>query len=1048
MPSWQIFLITHLALLSCLSLFAHTSARGQITYLTVDQGLSENNVHCIYQDRRGFMWFGTRSGLNKYDGYSIQKFVSDPQNKKTLSSSYVTAILQPSFEPDHVLWVGTDNGGLNRLNTHTGECERWRADWYNPGALSDNGVISFFEDSRGTVWVGTEHGLNRFNAENQTFTRFFPVPHQPRLALCDRSDNVRAICEDNEGNIWLATEVGLTMLSANASVLKRFLVDSSDTRENGHNSLISLSSSNPVFPNIVYAATITGRVVVFDTKLERFRTFTQLPVPPPSQFAGGPVLKMYPEGDSILLFGFSDGSVARLDIGTKKLTPVEPQPKITRKIETLFADRSGMLWIGSGGDGVRTVRRQHEQFLLYKHSSSRQLLRGDHSVWSLSEGKDGRIWVGTDNGVCVLDEEKKEFRDYTPPLKEFPVRAIVEHESFLWLGTLSGGVMQVDMQTRKISHPVIPPKLPNGGDDKNVYTLHGDGGKTLWVGSNQGGLASIDLATGKFRRFPSSGLRNDPNWWVLSICDDGRSLWLGTWNDGLLRFDKQTHELQHTFEEGKYPVLPETRVICVASDPFDTNILWLGTYGAGLKRFDKTRGLYTHYMERDGLPDNTIYGILADDFGNLWLSTNNGLCRFNPTTGFVRTYTVADGLQSNQFNLGATLKLKDGRMFFGGPQGLNSFRPAENMNPVSPDVLITGFKKFGKRVDFRVPISSLEKVSLSHSDNTITFDFVGLHFQDPARNRYSCMLEGHDTTWNVLNSQREMTYTDLQPGEYAFKVKAANRDGVWSTNPATLFVTISPPFWVAWWFLTGVPFVLGIVAITSLWRRRKRDKELHRRILANVHDRGGAILSTLKVQTEAARQDLKNGSATAERTLEDVTKLIDELSLGVRQATWLQDPTLSSLRDLALHLAGFGGKLFDHLDIAFSLAALPEESENIRLNMRWRENLLCIFQEAMNNVARHARGCTNVVLTFTLEGRLLVASLADDGPGFSKENLTRINGLDNMQRRAALLRGGLTVEPANGIGTRVTLTAKLPLRVVVSMRMRGVYFSQKIAAVF
>jgi two-component sensor histidine kinase len=340
----------------------------------------------------------------------------------------------------------------------------------------------------------------------------------------------------------------------------------------------------------------------------------------------------------------------------------------------------------------------------------------------------------------------------------------------------------------------------------------------------------------------------------------------------------------------------------------------------------------------------------------------------------------------------------------------------------------------------------MKTISLSHSDNSIAFEFVALHFKGPARNQYAAMLEGHDRSWQMLGAQREASFTDLPPGEYTFKVKAANSDGVWS-EPTSLAVIIALPFWKAWWFLAGVPIGLAFIGLAARFNRVRRDREQHRRILANVHDKGGAILSTLKVQTEAARQDLRTNSDTAEKSLDEVTKLIDELALGVRQSTWLQDSSLDSLQDLALHLASFGGKLFDHADIAFSLAPLPDASEQLRLSMRWREELLCIFQEAMNNAARHAKECTNVVLAFTLEGRMLTASLVDDGVGFSKENLTRINGLENMRRRAAFLKGTLSINPVNGRGTRVELTAKLPLWVVVSMRLRTVSFPPKGATV-
>ncbi len=1018
------------------------SANAQTTHLSVDNGLSENSVNCILQDRQGFMWFGTRGGLNKYDGYSVQKFVHDSQNNTSLSSNYITSILQPRNElPENerrtILWIGTDNGGLNRFDTHTGTCKRFQADSADATTLSDNGVKFIFEDSRGTIWVGTVHGLNRFNADSQTFTRFPISFHQKP---CRNEDNFHAACEDDKGNLWFATQFGLNKLEPGSLLLKRFLVAPTDSTQHGENDIVSVSVMPGDASRKVWVVTNTERVEIFDATKESFETFTRLPVGTLSRFTWGPVSSMYLDEGRFLWFGFADGSIMKLDVRTTELTRLMFEPKTVHPVRAIFRDRSGLLWIGSGGDGINVVQQQDISFALYKHSRSRSILLGDDAVWSLHQARDGRIWVGTDNGVCILDEVKKEFADYIPARREYPVRAILEGDSSLWLGVLDHGLARLDIRTRVVNIIKNSGILPNGEEDNLVYALHEDTNRGLWIGTNVGGLTKFDPTANRFRRFPTIHEAEHPNWWVLAIHEDARYLWLGTWADGLLRFDKTSSEMRYTFEHGKPPELSESRVLCVTPDQLDTNILWLGTYGGGLNRYDKSRGTFTAFTQHNGLPDNTVYSILADEFGSLWLGTNNGLCRFDSRTHAVRNYTVADGLQSNEFNLGAALKARDGRMFFGGHKGLNSFRPDDNINRAPPSVVITGFKKFGSHVDFDEPLSALKTIPLSHSDNSIAFEFVALHFKDPARNQHASMLEGYDQSWQSLGAQREANYTDLPPGEYTFKVKAANSDGVWSEATASIGVIISPPFWRAWWFLAGVPITLGFVVLAARLYNVRRDREQHRRILANVHDKGGAILSTLKVQTEAARQDLRTNSHTAEKTLEDVTKLIDELALGVRQSTWLQDPSLSSLQDLALHLATFGGKLFDHADIAFFLAPLPDASEHLRLNMRWREEILCIFQEAMNNAVRHAKGCTNVVLTFTREGRMLSASLVDDGAGFSKENLTRINGLENMRRRAALLNGSLRVESANGRGTRVALTAKLPLRVVVSMWLRTVYF--------
>lgn len=658
------------------------------------------------------------------------------------------------------------------------------------------------------------------------------------------------------------------------------------------------------------------------------------------------------------------------------------------------------------------------------------------AVWSTLESRDGTVWVGTGNTLCRLDIAGGQYREVAGAPHGYQVRAILEDGNTLWLGLLYGGLACWDRQNDRWTRYMHDPNDPKSLASNLVYALYKDKAGILWIGTNDGGLECFDSATASFKNYsPRPDLK-----WITAICEDGaRTLWLGMWNGGLAKFDRATKAFTlyspHPSERERQL---RDRVLAVHQSECDANILWLGTLGGGLLRFDKTTRTFSDFTENDGLASNSIYGILEDDFGNLWMSSNKGISRFDPQTSAFTHFDVTDGLQGNEFNYGAYFKSRDGTLYFGGDFGLNAIRPRADVNRVPPEVFLTAFKKFGTPVVFDVPLNQQREIALPHSDNVIGFAFTGLHFKNSKANHYAYKLEGYDAEWIRIGTKREAGFVNLQPGDYVFNVKAANSDGVWS-EPRSLRIHIASPLWKSWWFhvvwvgalgLLGYGWHRGRIRRAIALERMRRDEEerLRQQLQEDVHDYVSGHAARI-VQMSKEMKD-EHGKRLSTASLSSIADHADSLLRELGNIQWTLDPKKDSLFDLIAHLQTSGNALFPEESVTFRLVGVHERYENVKLPLVWRKELPLLFHEAMNNVVKHADGCTHVTLSTELKENLLAMCLSDDGNGFDEHACERKNGLVHMRERAERLNGELQVHAAKNKGTVICFIGKLPSRIV------------------
>jgi ligand-binding sensor domain-containing protein/serine phosphatase RsbU (regulator of sigma subunit) len=835
--------------------------------ISVDQGLSQSIVVSIIQDARGFLWFGTEDGLNLYDGYSFTILRSDPSDQHSLSYNQISCIHE---DARGVIWVGTFTGGLNRYILRKNRFVRYHSSPLDSATISSDLITAITSDLSGAIWIGTDRGLCRMTPgpvrewDEPFIVRFHPDPRNP-LSL--PHDNIRSLCIDSAGALWVGTDRGLACLREEelSSREPRFLRYQSDSRDITSLSQDTVRTTFVDRQGILWVGTDRGlnraigggkhgRVTGFERFLPRAED--------PFSLNDPRVCALFEDNSGILWVGTDGGGLSRLDPETRVFyhylnDPRNSQSLSYNEIRSIYQDRSGLLWVGTYGGGVNKVDPRKKPFLLYRHDPNNSNSLNQEIIWAIHEDPDGNLWVGTHGGgLNRIDRKRNRYSVYRSnpadptTLSNDIVRLVVGDPSGdLWIGTHGGGLCRFTPQTGKFRRYLHDPADSTSISHNEIRSLYLDRHGKLWIGTFGGGLNVVNTTGPPSTRLRFTRFRNDPadscsigSDFVREICEDSSGIfWIGTQGNGLNRFDPRTGCFtRYRASPGDPASLSSDHIMGLYLD--GGGILWLATWGGGLNRFDPASGKVQRFMRRDGLPGDAVYGILEDRSGNLWLSTNYGLSRFNPRTLETRNYSIRDGLQSNEFDAGAYFHSPSGEMFFGGINGFNAFYPDSILdNPHIPAVVITSFRKLNREVRFDRPVSEVEEITLSYRDYVFSFEFAALDYTAPEKNRYAFMMEGLDEEWTHTTAEKRFVqYTTLKPGEYAFRVKGSNNDGVWNEEGVRVRIHITPPLWERWWIRTGVILAIGLVGAV-LYRRRLRAIRMKAELRA-AHDAQMSIM--------------------------------------------------------------------------------------------------------------------------------------------------------------------------------------------------------------
>ena len=858
-------------------------------HLSVEHGLSHSTVRSILQDREGYLWIGTQEGLNRYDGYRFKVFKNDPEDPGSLSESEVSVVYEDRAGE---LWVGT-HGGLDRFQRHHETFIHYRHDPGDESSLSHDLVLSLLEDRHGRFWVGTEKGLNRLDPHTGRFVRYRHDPNDPTSLS---HDSVWALYEDRTGTLWAGTRRGLNRLDDAGFVHYRH--DPGDDRSLSHDWVLAILEDDG---GRLWVGTRSGLNRFDDSSPDGsgdgFVRYRHDPDDPRS-LSSGYVRSLYVDPNGELYAGTFLGGLNRLDPHSGGFVhvrhdPVDPESLANDLVTCMYRDRTGILWLGTYL-GVDKYNPAREQFTTFRQRPGRDPTLSGRSVWAILEDRAGVLWVGTyENGLNRIDRERGTIDHFEPDpedpasLRSGAVSALVEDRAGdLWVGTW-GGLSRLgnDRESQPAGREAFVHYRHDPGDPQSlssdtVQALHEDAAGRLWVGTFTGlNRLSSDHASRRFIRYPASPehprLLGETS--IYAIYEDRTgTLWFGSDRAGLFRLgqgwedagseDAGSEDSERFIHFRHDPIAPadslsSDKVSAIYQDR--TGTLWIGTFSAGLNRLDLVPGKpessrFAHYRERDGLANDTVLGILEDDGGNLWLSTNRGLSRFDPRAETFRNYDAANGLQGNVYSAGSAFRSPRGEMFFGGIQGFDAFFPERiSGDPHPPPVVITDFRRLNRSVPLAGAANapSPGRLVISHRDMVFSFEFAALHYASPPKNRYAYRLEGFDGDWVETDATRRFAqYSNLDPGNYHFQVKASNVDGLWNEEGTSVAITVTPPFWGTFWFrLAG--FAAGAALLLTVHRsvvarNRRRHQQFAEREKAAQREQLISELETKNTELE------------------------------------------------------------------------------------------------------------------------------------------------------------------------------------------------------
>lgn len=857
--------------------------------ITIDDGLSQGSINCILQDNTGFMWFGTKDGLNRYDGYNFTLFKNNLLDSTSISSNFIECM---TLDKNGTLWIGTSDG-FNKYNADKENFNQYRINLpgisTRPEGNKVNSIASNPVVYDGILWLATAYGLVKFDIEKEKFSLY-------EIKGASSKNYANNILFDDEGFIWFST---------NEEGIIKF-----DPRKETYIQL-KVKTNRPVIISENHITRIYKRKngkIIGHSPTGIFEIDTKTNKRTPFYFKGKPfgtenfpaVFQFFEDFDNKLYIGTYYGlyilSTKENDMQSYLSDQFDNTTISSNVISSIYMDRQGVLWLGTNGLGINKIAQFRNKFILYKSTPmglSIQSIRGIYNDY-----KD-RLWIGGYGNISYLDRKTNKYsklkavNNVSPDFylnsyvfcedKDFPGEA-------LWIGSEGAGLNKLNLVNFQVENYIDYFPRDLGINTYFVNSILDDGKGNIWFGC-EGGLVVFNKNDKKYKYYlndPNDPKSIGPNY-VLKIFQDRQGdIWIGTDYAGLNYYDKKNDGFfKYTSKPGDPKSLSNNSIRTIYED--SKGNLWIGTNGGGLNRFDRTTKTFESFNTKDGLPNGVVYGILEDEENNLWLSTNKGISKFNYLKKTFRNYSVHDGLQSNEFNSNAYYKNSKGELFFGGVNGFNSFYPSQvNDNQSIPRIVLTSFSIANKPIQIhgeyngteilKKSITVTDTVFLSYKDNVFTFEFAALDYSSPLRNRYSYKMDGFDKNWTSPSYARTATYTNLDPGVYTFRVKGSNNDGIWNEKGTSITLIITPPFWQTLWFrvilasmLIAAIYFFVVIRVKNI---EKRSKELEEQVTLRTEELrtvNNNLLEEIRMRKNAEEKlmeymhDLKESNASKDK---------------------------------------------------------------------------------------------------------------------------------------------------------------------------------------
>ncbi len=990
-------------------------------HYTTDNGLSHHNVTSIIQDSLGFMWYGTEEGLNKFDGYSFIPFKHDSKNVNSLVSDNVTCL---AVEKSGIIWIGTQNKGLNRYNPYTHKFDLFQHNKNNSG-LSCNNITCLFVDSiNKLVWIGTTNGLNIYDQNKKEFSGFKHSDKPNSIG----SNAITCIKGDKKGRIWIGTlNGGLNLVSKDLKTFKTYV------------NRLSSNSVNDLFIDKalnVWMATSCG------------------------------LNKLDPETDSLRVFHHKEKDKYSL---------------ISDNLTSVYEDKFGKIWTGTAENGLCVYYPKLDKFFTYSQDRDVSNSLNSNKINTVSQGRSGMFWAATkDGGLNAFNPKTLKFNLMSLPLisdeKVFEniigvtvsrstVLVIASRHQGIYTFNLKNGVLKKiinvkpgeqiqclapgDGETILFSNnnDLFKLELPENNSNETViyekivsinkilpqnkitsFIADKKKNKIIWIGTDKNNLISYDLTYKKFTIY--KGENTEAGITCIMQRKNGE-IWTGT-NEGLSKLNQTSGKLMELSEDFKSDVF-KNHIYQIIEDKKEN--IWITTAGEGIIKIKGGNKAPICYTIRDGLPGNTWNTIMEDETGNFWVGCNYGICRLTFEENKLiqcRIFDRIDGLPTTEFQEGCACKSVNGRFLFTCKKGILSFNPDSlRNNPFKPPVIISDFLLSNKKI---VPgdssgilnscISTTKALHLTHNQNSFSFEFTAISFINAGKNKYAYKLEGFEKEWIYKNAQNRIaSYTNLNPGTYTFTVKASNNDGVWNDVGTSVQIIIAAPFWrTSWFYISCLVFLLACSYLIYYIRLRNilAMHEVRNKISRDLHDQIGSTLSSISIYSEVAKRMIEEKAPEAIPIMDGLGESARSSVDSMSDIVWAVNSDNEKFLNIIERLQIIATQTLEAKNIKLEFD-IPESINELKLSMTQRKNIYLILKEAINNVAKYSEAVNCSIKAIKVDKHINIR-IHDDGVGFKEEsNTLGGNGIINMKHRAEELNGTLQIFTERFKGTQLIL---------------------------
>lgn len=871
-----------ISIIFLLSLVLTTQSSGQYHLedfgaLDSEEGLSSSVITCMMKDSRGFIWFGTQDGLNRYDGYTFTVYKENDTLPGSISGNYILSLFE---DDDGFIWVGTENNGLNRYNRSADKFTVFRAVPGKKDALPDNSIRDVDQTSDGTLLFGTDHGVV---IQNPGKNYFEPLPLSGKENITSNMA-VSDILIDVDKSIWIGTQGGLFHYLPDEDEIEAYFSNPDDENTLSNNVINAIYRSSL---GTLYIGTNQG-LNIFNPASNSFTRYYYDETDPYSE-AKSEIQAIAEDQRGNLWLGSFGGGLIKINEETDQsaifLNSPDNKTSISNDyVYTLLYDPAGILWIGTYGGGINKIDQVRIRFDFLEALPNDTNSLSSNDVYSILP-MENEVWFGTENGIDIWNRQTNSIDrtmagKISDALNNQSIYCMLEdHNKNTWVGTAYNGLFKINNGNKSKATTSIEHYTSRGDAGKKISSddilcLHEDKDNNLWVGSLNGiTVINEEQVVAVFQNDPADEASLGDNEVFSIFSDDEGTVWVGTFL-GLNKFvDADSTFISYDNLLGTEETV--NSIYCIYQD--HEGYLWIGTDNSGLIKFDPTaEKLITRYTQNDNLPDNVIYGIIEDEENNLWLSSNNGLIKAIRQSGSTNLtfihYNSDNWLKTNAYNIGASARGHDGILYFGSVEGVTFFHP-DNVkgNNYVPPVHITDFQLFFEPVkissDNSTPLSSsiteTSTIRLSYKQNVIKFTFAALNFIQPENNSYAFWMENLEEQWNYVDNLREAQYMYIPPGDYIFHVKAANNDGVWNETGTTIQITIVPPFTQTVWFYV-ILLVIATAAVLWIFNFRTRNLRAQR--------------ARLEKQVQIRTQELRDTNRNLEDEIKERQKVQDALA--------------------------------------------------------------------------------------------------------------------------------------------------------------------------